>query len=298
MPLPTGIYTPSSGYTHSIVFLHGASDPPLAFSSDIQETLAPLREAFPTFQWVYPTSETRSGDTGSSGGKAFEWFDEWDGDEPTEGWSSGGGARTSSSPACRLRDSVAQIRDVLNAEAYRLRGRWDRVILAGFGEGAAVATHALLNMEVPPTQHGGESRPGRLGAFIGVSGGMAFPGRSVEDTRRILQLEHEPRGNGLIMNTPALLQHCADDADISIQRGYILRDTLRGFGSQVEWKEYPAGRHWFNSPQGVADLVEFLREALGRDGFGEDSLVVRGDFGRMQREAMAASEERSVSRGD
>ncbi|KAJ2990382.1 hypothetical protein NUW54_g8485 [Trametes sanguinea] len=55
-----------------------------------------------------------------------------------------------------------------------------------------------------------------------------------------------------------LLEHCVDDPLVLVQNGRALRDTLRAFGAQVEWREYPSGGHWFNSPAGIDDAVAFL----------------------------------------
>ena len=44
---------------------------------------------------------------------------------------------------------------------------------------------------------------------------------------------------------------------------------MRGFGASVEWREYPDGGHWFNSPAGIDDAVAFLNKSVvgkGRSG--------------------------------
>jgi predicted esterase len=74
----------------------------------------------------------------------------------------------------------------------------------------------------------------------------------------VLGLEGVPDSDEVVRNTPVLLEHCVDDPLVLLENGRVLRDTLRGFGAQVEWKEYPKGGHWFNSPAGVDDAVEFL----------------------------------------
>jgi predicted esterase len=61
---------------------------------------------------------------------------------------------------------------------------------------------------------------------------------------------------------PVLPEYCVDDPLVLVENGRVLRGTLRGFGAQVEWKEYLNGGHWFNSPAGVDDAVEFLNSHL------------------------------------
>jgi len=164
-----------------------------------------------------------------------------------------------------LQESVASIRFILSNEAALLGGRWDRIVLSGISQGGATAVHALLNLSLPPNVDGhGKRVPRRLGAFIGFSSRMVFPGRSLAETRKILGFLHENEfdENEIIRNTPLLLEHCVDDPLVLVGLGRGLRDTLRAFGADVTWKEYPNGGHWLNSPQGIEDVVEFMNQRL------------------------------------
>jgi acetyl esterase/lipase len=86
----------------------------------------------------------------------------------------------------------------------------------------------------------------------------AFPGKSLSETRKVLALDVVPDTDDVVCSTPILLEHCVDDPLVLVGNGRNLRDTLRGFSAQVTWKEYPKGGHWFNSPAGIDDVVEFL----------------------------------------
>ncbi|OTA81911.1 hypothetical protein M434DRAFT_25137 [Hypoxylon sp. CO27-5] len=98
----------------------------------------------------------------------------------------------------------------------------DRVVLAGISMGGATAAHG-----------------GRLAAFIGFSCRCPFPGRSLVEMRNVLDLENVPDHSHVVQNTPVLFELCADDPLVLVQNGRGLRETLRGFGAQVEWKKYP-----------------------------------------------------------
>jgi hypothetical protein len=87
---------------------------------------------------------------------------------------------------------------------------------------------------------------------------MPFPGRSLAETRNVLNLDGAPDVQEVIRNTPALHEHFVDGPLVLVGNGRVLRDTLTGFGSPVTWKEYPNGGHWFNSPAGMDDAVQFL----------------------------------------
>lgn len=128
-------------------------------------------------------------------------------------------------------------------------------MLAGISQGAATSVHTLLNLSLPPGVE-------RLGAFLGFSCRMPFPGRSLVETRKVLSLDGVPKTDEVIRNTPILLEHCVDDPLILVENGRGLRDSLRGFGVRVTWKEYPDGGHWFHSPTGMDDAVIFLQEQV------------------------------------
>jgi predicted esterase len=130
-------------------------------------------------------------------------------------------------------------------------------VLAGISQGAATSVHRLLNLSLPLSVDG-QQVPRRLGAFLGFSCRMPFPARSLVDTRNLLGLESTPDDDEFLRNTPVLLEHCVDDPFVLVANGQGLRDVSQGFGTQVRWKEYPNGGHWFNSPAGVDDAVRFL----------------------------------------
>ena len=87
--------------------------------------------------------------------------------------------------------------------------------------------------------------------------------------RGVLGLEGVPAHDSVLRNTPMLLEHCVDDPLVLVENGQGLLDTLRGFGASVEWKEYPDGRHWFNSPSGMDDAVAFITKHVVSPSGGE-----------------------------
>ncbi|KUJ15473.1 alpha/beta-hydrolase [Mollisia scopiformis] len=243
---------PSTPHTHTVVFLHGRGDTAKNFASSLRYSTdshnRTLSEIFPSFRWVFPQSEIRQC-TASPGEKWSQWFDVWNVSNFSD---------REELQAKGLRESVAGIQRILSSEAAVLGGQWDRVILAGISQGAATSVHTLLNLSLPPVVGGQQVLP-RLGAFLGFSCRMPFPGRTLAETRKVLSLDGSPETDEVLRSTPILLEHCVDDPLVLIGNGRGLRDSLRGFGAQVTWKEYPKGGHWFNSPAGIDDVVEFLK---------------------------------------
>ena len=172
-----------------------------------------------------------------------QWFDVWSVKDFSE---------REEIQAQGLKEVVPAIRSILGNEAGLLGGRWDRVILAGISMGGATSVHTLFNLDIPVS--GG----GRLGAFIGVACRCPLAGRSLLEMRQVLGLEGVPDHAEVLRSTPMLMEHNVDDGTVLVEKGRGLRDILRDFGAQVEWKEYPGGGHWFNSPSGMDDVVEFL----------------------------------------
>ncbi|KAG6054232.1 hypothetical protein E4U17_003973 [Claviceps sp. LM77 group G4] len=251
-------------HSHTVVFLHDRGDNAESLSVSLRRSLdsrqRSLYDVFPTFRWVFP----RSGETVSfsaAGNAVSQWFDIWN----LQDYSDREEIQT-----LGLRNSTKLIRQILAVEADLLGGRWDRIILAGIGQGAATATHVLLNVRVSRSRPASDSStsaskpfPGGLGAFVGFSSRMPFPGRGLAETRRRLQLDGVPDTDTVVRKTPVLLGHYVDDQVIPVEHGRVLRDTLQGFGAQVEWREYKTGRHWLHSPSGMDEAADYLNHVLG-----------------------------------
>ncbi|KAL6852516.1 hypothetical protein ACO1O0_007062 [Amphichorda felina] len=276
MDLPRVTIPPAQAHTHTVIFLHARGDTPRTLSAVLTYTTDSrdwsLVQNYPSFRWVFPgagvspsAAATTTTNTGSRPADDVllpppqsQWFDVYDEKELAD---------REEVQVEGLRASVAALRRVVAEEAARLGGRWDRVVLAGVGQGAAAALHTLINLEV---QGGGDGmaggdrpRPRRLGAVLGFSCGMPLMGRSLADTRAVLGLEKVPQDDEVIRGTPILLEHCIDDGIVSVDSGRQLRDQLRSWSAQVTWREYASGGHWIHAPKGMDDVREFVLEALG-----------------------------------
>lgn len=237
---------PKTTHTHTIVFLHGRGDSAPTFAASLAWSLTspglPLTLLFPSARWVFPTAPIGR-TVALPGHKQSQWFDIWN---------ARNFADQEMLQAEGLRESVVAVRKVLEKEAGMLNGDWGKLVLAGISQGAATSIHTLLNLSLPPGQ--------RLGAFLGFSCRMPFPGRSLEETRKILGVYEGRDGESAVEGLPVLLEHCVDDPLVKVEWGRELRDMLCGFGASVEWKEYENGGHWFKSPDGMDHTVLFLRE--------------------------------------
>ncbi|GAB1312033.1 hypothetical protein MFIFM68171_02243 [Madurella fahalii] len=230
----------------------------LTWSTDSRgQTLA---NAFPSFRWVFPQAPNR--EIASDPGTIWsQWFDVWNVRDFAE---------REELQAVGLCEVVPALKKLLADEAAQLGGRWDRIVLAGISMGAATGVHILFNLEVPP--EGG----GRLAAFLGFSCRCPFAGRDLAGMRSALGLADASGDERVLRSTPVLLEHCVDDPLVLVEQGRRLRETLRGYCTQVEWREYPNGGHWFNSPDGMDDALGFLRRIVVGDAdaaSGEDVVI-------------------------
>jgi phospholipase/carboxylesterase len=115
-----------------------------------------------------------------------------------------------------LRQSLADVEALLARE--RQRGiAADRIVLAGFSQGCAMA---LLT---------GLRHRQRLAGIIGMSGYLPLAASTAAE---------RSDANAL---TPIFLAHGQQDAVVDIERGRGSREMLGALGYAVEWHEYPMG---------------------------------------------------------
>lgn len=246
---------PTEPHTHTVVFLHGRGDNARKFKASLASSRdsrdRTLADALPSFRWVFPQAPAR--ELANSPGTVWpQWFDVWNVHDFAD---------QEDLQAVGLREVIPALQSLLADEATLLGGRWDRIVLAGISMGAATGVHILFNLDIPP------AAGGKLAAFMGFACRCPFAGRDLAGMRSTLGLQSIPDHDHVVRNTPVLLEHCVDDPLVLVQNGRGLRETLRGFGMLVEWKEYPNGGHWFNSPNGMDDAVDFLtRHVLGEGG--------------------------------
>ncbi|KAK4446308.1 alpha/beta-hydrolase [Podospora aff. communis PSN243] len=276
--IPILTTAPTTPHTHTIIFLHGRGDTAQNFSTSLltrslTSQNQTLPSALPSIRWVFPQAPSRP--VASDPGRTVwpQWFDVWDVRDFSH---------REELQAEGLREVVPQLKRLIADEAALLGGRWDRIVLAGISMGAATGVHVLFNLDVP------DEAGGRLAAFLGFSCRCPFAGRDLAGMRAVLGLGGGD-GDGVVRGTPVLLEHCADDPLVLVEQGRTLRETLRGFGARVEWREYPRGGHWFHSPEGMDDAVEFLRRnVVGGGGAAGDVLgttaVMSGDDDAMELE--------------
>jgi phospholipase/carboxylesterase len=91
----------------------------------------------------------------------------------------------------------------------------ERIVVAGFSQGGAIALHAGL------------SYPRRLAGVLGLSCYLPLPG---------VVASHLAGANA---STPIFMAHGTQDLTVPMRAGEQARDELKGLGYNVEWQTYP-----------------------------------------------------------
>jgi phospholipase/carboxylesterase len=113
-----------------------------------------------------------------------------------------------------LAESVQRMNRYLEAEVDRGVSA-DRIVLAGFSQGGAVALSAGLRY------------PRRLAGVLALSCYLPFPARLAAER------------SAANADVPLMLCHGAWDPVVPMAMGVEARDSLRQAGYPVEWREYP-----------------------------------------------------------
>ncbi len=114
---------------------------------------------------------------------------------------------------------------------------YERIVLAGFSQGCAMALHTGLRL------------PHRLAGIMALSGYLPLADRFA--TERM-------QANA---NTPVFMAHGTQDPVVVLERGEKSRDALAAMGHPVQWHTYPM-QHAVH-PREIADIAAFLKQVLG-----------------------------------
>ena len=113
---------------------------------------------------------------------------------------------------------------------------YERIVLAGFSQGCAMALHTGLRL------------PHRLAGIMALSGYLPLADRFAME-----RMEANAR-------TPVFMAHGTMDPVVVLKRGEDSRDVLTAMGHPVHWHAYPM-QHSVH-PREIADIAVFLKQVL------------------------------------
>jgi len=219
LQLQTVEVEPGTAANAAVVLMHGLG----ADGHDFETVVPELRLGDgAALRWVFPHAPVRPVSI-SGGYRMRAWFDIL---------GLGGG---SPEDEAGIRDSSAAI-DRLVERELRRGILAERVVLAGFSQGGALALHTALRY------------PKRLAGVIALSTYLPLATR--------LRAEAHPANAAVAI----FMAHGSWDNVVPPALGEASRDVLLRYGYDVEWHTYPMPHSV--SAQEVADLREWLRRAL------------------------------------
>ncbi|KAK7448559.1 phospholipase/Carboxylesterase [Colletotrichum acutatum] len=245
MSFTTHYIEPRATHTHTIIFLHGRDSTNNDFATELFESEASepanqprtLPDLLPSIRWVFPGAALLP--SKRFGTEMSQWFDVWSLENPEE---------QAGIQEAGLRRSIENLVTLVESESALVP--MDKIFLGGISQGFATSIAAFLTT----------SRLARLAGLIGLCSWMP-PAEVINELAEETSLYRKTSGKDPTAKTPIFLAHAVDDEVIDISLGRQMRMTLDSFASSctVEWREYQSGGHWVNEPQGVDDMVSFLR---------------------------------------
>jgi lysophospholipase II len=225
----TEVLLPTAPHTHTIIFLHGRDSNAAEFKVDFLESetsdLKAFPDIFPGARWVFPNAGFRYSECFKT--KLSQWFDIWNVQNQKE---------RKALQDEGIKESIDYILNIIKSEMAFVPA--ERIILAGISQGCAIGILALLKSGL------------KLAAFMGLSSWMTVP-KPEEFVTDVCSKD-----------TPVFLSHSARDSVVLAENGEKLKTTLESIGMKVEWHLYSDDAHWINEPQGVDDMVAFIKSTF------------------------------------
>ena len=205
--------------THSVIWLHGLG----ADGNDFVPIVPSLlRTGWPPLRFVFPHAPVRP-ITINAGMRMRGWYDITGFDLAQKQDEAG------------IRASSAHVEALIEREAQRGVPA-DRVVLAGFSQGGAIALA------------GGIRHAQRLGGIVALSTYLPIA--------EIIAAERHAAN----ARTPIFMAHGAFDPVVPQMLGEVSRERLLGFGHPLSWHSYPMAHQL--CPQEISDLAEWLEARL------------------------------------
>jgi phospholipase/carboxylesterase len=113
----------------------------------------------------------------------------------------------------------------------------ERIVLAGFSQGCAMALHTALRL------------PQKIAGVMALSGYLPLADRFADER------------DAANATTPIFMAHGSQDPVVVLARGEDSRDALVALGHPVQWHTYPMPHSVH--PKEIADISDFLRQVLG-----------------------------------
>jgi phospholipase/carboxylesterase len=205
--------------TGSVIWMHGLGADGHDFEPIVPELVGPGERSL---RFVFPHAPIRPV-TINNGYSMRAWYDII------------GIDRQSRQDEAGIRGSDAGVRALIRRENERGIPT-DRIVLAGFSQGSAMALFS------------GTRYPEKLAGLMGLSGYM------------VLAPKFDAERDNANQTVPIFLAHGTQDPVVPLQLGEDTHQLLEATQYSVEWHTYPMGHSV--CPEEIADIAEWLRRVL------------------------------------
>jgi phospholipase/carboxylesterase len=192
------VLAPAAPATAAVIWLHGLGADGFDFVPIVNELRLP---ATLPVRFVFPHAQSRPV-TINNGYVMRAWYD-------IKGF-----APNRDEDETGIRESVRVVQQYIDREIAGGIAA-DRIVIAGFSQGGAIALHTGLRY------------PQRLAGIMGLSTYLPLPAS--------IEKEASPANR----ETPILLCHGLHDPVLPIGMGLAARDLLQSLGYRIEWHSYP-----------------------------------------------------------
>jgi predicted esterase len=276
---PPLIVQPKSKHVQTFILLHGLGSNGEKFGTELLDTGISssgksLSELYPGARFIFPTAKKRRS-SAFSRALVNQWFDIASLDD----------VFFKQETQCEgLADSAQYLLQLIQQEMELVQPQ--HMILGGLSHGCAMALALMLCLDFS------------LGGFIGMSGWLPFErdigdilnkqsryneDNSIDDDifevaggaeqtvdndliaqalqfqRGILSTEHDKiKDIKTPLSTPVFIGHGAVDENVKVSLGEDIVRTLQALGVRVIWKRYEGQGHWYQIPDEIDDIVQFV----------------------------------------
>lgn len=205
---------------YAVIWLHGLGADGHDFEPIVPEL---VRRNWPALRFVFPHAPVRP-ITVNGGMRMRGWYD------------IGGVDIAQKQDEVGVRASIAAVNQLIAREGERGIGP-ERIILAGFSQGGAIALAAGLRQREP------------LLGLVGLSTYLPLHDRLPAELERAS------------LRSPIFMGHGSYDAVVPEALGVMSRDWMLALGCQIEWRVYPMPHSV--SGEEIADLSRWIEARLG-----------------------------------
>ncbi|KAK0385341.1 hypothetical protein NLU13_7817 [Sarocladium strictum] len=255
---------PLTTHTHTILLLHGLGSNGEKFGKELLETGITssgltLPQLLPGARFLFPTSRRRRS-TAFGRSMLTQWFDIANLQDPE---------LRKEKQLKGLGESAQELFAIVQKELEMVPAR--NLILGGLSQGCAIGyltyqsdlQDSLAENEEDTQRDLDEENPFSTPEVAGERPHPSVQAQNFERDLLGLQPLEEPAREKTAYGTPVFLGHGVKDEKVPLGLGTSAARVVRSAGYEVRWRAYEELGHWYQVPEEVDDIVDFISSVVG-----------------------------------